>query len=204
MVLRKESSLQQGQKFNLMQFQITITEVNKVDKFPRGYIVYSIQSRLNDNTCSSLSVSKSSAIFCVQRRYHDFIVLDESIRKSIPGIILPSIPRKIVLGNFDEGKILNRRKHLDMYIIKLASHKLLSNNMILNSFLTVSGDWYSSLGMMVDLKNKRTPRRTDNLLNVMFNKQVKLCDQVSIAVSTIPIDVSYQWGAKNLILRNAS
>jgi len=75
----------------------------------------------------------------VQRRYSDFLWLQQALQVSNPGCLVPILPPKNYLINFqsNESDLIQQRKHgMDTFILKLVANSKLSASAQLFSFLT--------------------------------------------------------------------
>uniref|UniRef100_A0A2L2YED2 Sorting nexin-8-like n=1 Tax=Parasteatoda tepidariorum TaxID=114398 RepID=A0A2L2YED2_PARTP len=108
----------------------------------------------------------------VQRRYNDFVALQELLLQKFPYRSIPQLPPKKVMGA-DEQFLEDRRKSLKRFLNLLARHPVISEDKILHFFLTFSG---------TDLQHKMK----DHFRGVLdeFNSN----EQANDAEELVPID----------------
>jgi sorting nexin-1/2 len=73
--------------------------------------------------------------FSVLRRYSDFLWLYETLQFNNPGVVVPPVPEKNILGRFDDTFVRQRRLGLEKCIQKIASHPVLNKDEDLKFFL---------------------------------------------------------------------
>ena len=74
---------------------------------------------------------------CVTRRYSDFEWLWKQLRATTDGIIVPSLPQKTLVANDDptSGAIEARRRHLAVFVARIAAHPIMRESKDLQIFL---------------------------------------------------------------------
>lgn len=89
------------------------------------YVMYTIQ------------VDKSGEVLWnVHRRYSDFVMLLQELRKRIPASMLPSLPPKKLFGNLAPELIDERRRKLHGILTKMIKHPLVAQDPHFRSFLS--------------------------------------------------------------------
>jgi sorting nexin-4 len=63
--------------------------------------------------------------FTGNRRYNEFYLLRQVLIQNFPGIYIPAVPGKKVVGNKDFKFILERRYYLERFFLKLSSRPFL-------------------------------------------------------------------------------
>jgi len=102
-----------------------LVSINKVETIGTGmskFTLYTLTVR------SSLPYSPRP-ISVVKRRYSDCRWLNKYLQKKFPATIIPPLPTKKYVGNFDSNFIEERRLDLQYYIDNLARHSKLSNTL---------------------------------------------------------------------------
>ena len=69
--------------------------------------------------------SSNGADLTVYRRYSDFVWLAEYFCTQYPFIVVPPVPSKKLFGNFDNEFIESRRRDLERFLRRIASHEIL-------------------------------------------------------------------------------
>ena len=62
------------------------------------------------------------------RRYSDFTWLSLQLSRSCPGSIVPAIPEKQIVGKFNSDFVESRRRSLERFLTRIASHPELGKN----------------------------------------------------------------------------
>lgn len=108
--------------------KVKVTDYNKTsdqDLLSSSYYVYSVE-------CSNFN-SK------VYRRYNDFLWLRQTLRKYYPGLHIPPIPSKSVMGKLmDDEFHMKRVRGFNKFFDHLSKQKILSSSIITKDFLTES------------------------------------------------------------------
>jgi len=79
----------------------------------------------------------------VIRRFSDFAWLKEQLEAHYPGVIVPPLPDKIVVGRFSDEFVESRRRGLEKFLNALASHVLLKESQSLRVFLEASEEAFA-------------------------------------------------------------
>ena len=93
----------------------------------KNYIVY-------DLLCSEINNSS------ILRRYSDFFSLREKLKENWPGIYIPNIPPKKLIGNTNEKLISNRMRLLNAFCFKLSKIPYLFKSNEVKIFKTCQSD----------------------------------------------------------------
>ncbi|KAF8789697.1 sorting nexin-8-like isoform X1 [Argiope bruennichi] len=112
----------------------------------------------------------------VQRRYNDFVALQELLLQKFPYRMIPQLPPKKVIGA-DDQFIEERRKSLKRFLNLLARHPVISEDKILHFFLTFSG---------TDVQHKMKDHFRGVLDEFNSNEQAKEAEEL------VPIDSTNQ------------
>ena len=65
-------------------------------------------------------VDKLGICFSGNRRYNEFYMLREVLRVAWPGLFIPQIPGKKLMGNKDTKFIIDRRYFLERFYLQLS------------------------------------------------------------------------------------
>ncbi|CAG8472199.1 29177_t:CDS:10 [Racocetra persica] len=109
-------------------FEITVEDPQKIGDPINAYIIYKVRTR----TTSTAFKDKE---FTVLRRYRDFLWLYNQLTLNNPGVIVPPVPGKHVIGRFQDEFVENRRQALEKCLNKITSHPLLRSDPNLKLFL---------------------------------------------------------------------
>eukprot|EP00164_Ancoracysta_twista_P004810 GFYU01006530.1.p1 GENE.GFYU01006530.1~~GFYU01006530.1.p1 ORF type:complete len:434 (-),score=165.52 GFYU01006530.1:176-1477(-) len=91
--------------------------------------------------------------FHVVRRYRDFVWLHTQLGESYPGVIIPPIPEKILVGRFSTEIIESRRRALETFLNRVGRHPELVESEAFHAFLEKGDDTFE------DHKNVVAQRR---------------------------------------------
>ena len=81
--------------------------------------------------------------FSVIRRFSDFTWLKEQLEAHYPGVIVPPLPEKLLVGRFSDEFVESRRRGLEKFLNALASHVLLKESQSLRVFLEASEEAFA-------------------------------------------------------------
>lgn len=105
------------------------------------------------NTLTRVMISPPYTEFVVQRRYNDFLWLSEQLSICCPGCIIPALPEKKRchvainslpqcsnllfnrIGRFNKSFLDHRKRALERFLIRIASHPQLVYHPVLVAFL---------------------------------------------------------------------
>ncbi|WWC88545.1 uncharacterized protein L201_003456 [Kwoniella dendrophila CBS 6074] len=118
-------------------FQITVSDPTKVGDPVRGYTVYTVKT-----TTTSPHYRKGN--FSVLRRFSDFLWLLDLLNFNNPGIIIPPMPGKHIIGRFQDQFIETRRMALQNFLTKITNHPILQLDQDLKLFLESDSFAYDS------------------------------------------------------------
>jgi len=110
------------------RFEITVTDPVRVpDGKLTSYISYKVNKRFEDFV---------NPVVSVVRRYKDFVWLHDQLWKECsPGVIVPALPDKLLVGRFDEVRIEMRRRALQNFLMRVAAHPKLECCQAFKAFL---------------------------------------------------------------------
>ncbi|GAA5999356.1 hypothetical protein JCM5350_007035 [Sporobolomyces pararoseus] len=110
-------------------FIITVGDPQTVGKNPASqHTVFTVRTRT-----TSSAFRKSD--FSVLRRYSHFVWLYDALMQNNPGVIVPGMPEKHVIGRFGSDFIENRRLGLQAALTKIVAHPMLVGDPDLRLFL---------------------------------------------------------------------
>ena len=87
------------------------------------------------------------------RRFSEFFALKEALTARWPGVYIPAIPEKKVMGNKDDKFVEERRALLERFMKELAKFDYLTSSREFKVFARERGDIEKILGSML----KQTP-----------------------------------------------
>ena len=114
---------------NDIKYEVSVTDPEKRGDNINSYTVYRINT-----TCKSNS---NTTLFNIQRRYKDFEWFRNTLVVEFPGIIVPPLPEKTIIGKFSVDFIDSRRRGLEKFLIRTLNHPLLSKGKEITSFLSL-------------------------------------------------------------------
>ena len=82
----------------------------------------------------------SEGQFEVQRRYNEFLALNEQLNQRWPGIYVPAIPEKQFVGDKDEEFIEERRQLLERFVQECAKYEFLIESKEFKIFTRTQGE----------------------------------------------------------------
>ena len=109
-------------RFNLISF---LNSILSNDGFANRYKVTAKSDKLGFDGGESI----------VLRRYNDFGWLGNELGKIFPGAIVPPLPEKQTVGNFDPEFVESRRRALEKFLRRIAENEELGNCEIFFAFL---------------------------------------------------------------------
>ena len=90
----------------------------------------------------------SEGPFEESRRYSEFYALRDSLASRWPGVYIPAIPEKKLVGNKDDKFVEERRSLLERFMKELAKFEYLTNSKEFKIFAREKGECDKLLGMM--------------------------------------------------------
>jgi sorting nexin-1/2 len=99
------------------------------------YICYKVNSMLEfatDPSDPSDPVQQS----CVIRRFSDFSWLRETLEQDLPGLLIPALPDKALMGRFTAEFVEERRRALQLFLNRLMEHEIIKRHANVHLFLT--------------------------------------------------------------------
>ncbi|KAI9918456.1 hypothetical protein PsorP6_011961 [Peronosclerospora sorghi] len=113
--------------------QVTVREPVKQGEGMNAYISYKICT-----VTSRPQFAKTS--FSVVRRYRDFIWLHASLSALYPGVVVPPLPEKLLVGRFSPEFIESRRRALQVFLHRCCLHPELQHSEHVTTFLEARDD----------------------------------------------------------------
>eukprot|EP00467_Chlorarachnion_reptans_P009132 CAMPEP_0114496932 /NCGR_PEP_ID=MMETSP0109-20121206/6038_1 /TAXON_ID=29199 /ORGANISM="Chlorarachnion reptans, Strain CCCM449" /LENGTH=472 /DNA_ID=CAMNT_0001674247 /DNA_START=214 /DNA_END=1632 /DNA_ORIENTATION=- len=108
-------------------FLVEVREPTKRQDLYSSYMVYKVVS-------SGKGADKGKEIRMF-RRYSDFLWLRERLEEKYPGYLIPPIPEKAVVGNYQQEFINSRMRGLEKFLQRLVGHSTLGSDPLLDMFL---------------------------------------------------------------------
>ncbi|XP_023693578.1 sorting nexin-4 [Paramormyrops kingsleyae] len=134
----------------LRKMEISVAEAEKrtgknAVNMLETYTVYLIETRRVDSSAENQNFSPDS----LWRRYSEFELLRNYLLVTYPFVIVPPLPEKraefvwhkLSADNMDPDFVERRRIGLENFLLRVASHPILSNDKIFYDFLTEENGW---------------------------------------------------------------
>ena len=96
-----------------------------------------------------MSAIDSEGPFEESRRYSEFYALREALSQRWPGVYIPAIPEKKLMGNKDDKFVEERRSLLERFMKELAKFDYLTQSQEFKVFARQKGDIDKVLAMMI-------------------------------------------------------
>nr|XP_020463317.1 sorting nexin-4-like isoform X1 [Monopterus albus] len=139
----------------LRKMEINVTEAEKRSgkntvNMQETYTVYLIETRLYNRPAETVPEGGTPAVpDTLWRRYSEFELLRTYLLVTYPYIIIPPLPEKraefvwhkLSADNLDPDFVERRRVGLENFLLRVASHPVLSNDKIFFRFLTEEKGW---------------------------------------------------------------
>ncbi|RHY46064.1 hypothetical protein DYB37_009266 [Aphanomyces astaci] len=78
--------------------------------------------------------------FSVIRRFSDFVWLHASLCAQYPGVVVPPLPEKLLVGRFSPEFVESRRRALHLFLCRCGAHPEIQHSDHLTTFLEASDD----------------------------------------------------------------
>lgn len=117
--------------------QVTVSEPVKQGEGMNAYISYKIST-------VTTRPQFSTGSFSVIRRYSDFVWLHGALYALYPGVVVPPLPEKLLVGRFSPEFIESRRRALQLFLQRCCMHPELQHSAHLTTFLEASEDALNS------------------------------------------------------------
>lgn len=125
--------------------QVAVSEPVKQGEGMNAYISYKIST---NTTRPQFSRSAFSAV----RRYSDFVWLHAHLQAMYPGVVVPPLPEKLLVGRFSPEFVESRRRALQLFLQRCCMHPELQHSEHLTVFLEASDETLQAF--------KKDPRHT--------------------------------------------
>lgn len=122
---QRNSELYTSGKLYFMQLQ-------QISPYPHVIVLINHSYKIHSNTSRA---GFESGAHSVVRRYSDFTWLSGELSKEFPGVIVPPLPEKLTVGRFGDEFVDSRRRGLEKFLQRIASHSELSNSQYFIVFL---------------------------------------------------------------------
>ncbi|XP_052091043.1 sorting nexin-4-like [Mytilus californianus] len=153
-------------KKNLLQWmEITVSEPEKRTvtsmKVQDTFYVYLIETRITDNSLAC----KGDGTTSLWRRYNEFELLRNYLECTYPALVIPPLPEKkpsylwqgAPTDKFDPEFVERRRAALEIFLLRLAAHPILSQDRMFISFLQQDEGWKEAV-YSTDFQSKSESR----------------------------------------------
>jgi len=171
----------EGSLLNRMEISVVEFEKRASEYLKDPYIVYLVESRVTD---PSEAFEPGCTLW---RRYSEFELLRKHLATSYPYLVMPVLPEKrlnvaklqIATDKFDEDFLERRRLGLECFLLRLASHPVISQDVLFRGFLNQTEGWKDSVG------GGEWKEKLDERLRTMVTT-------VSISVAGLPRDERFE------------
>ncbi|XP_043482200.1 sorting nexin-4-like [Leptopilina heterotoma] len=162
------------------------------------YTVYLIETKVTDPNFENAPIKVSS----LWRRYTEFELLRAYLEISYPYVVLPPLPEKKVLyawqkvttDTFDPDFVDRRRAGLENFLLRVASHPILSFDKHLISFLQQKDGWRESVketgylqlaetklkALSVAVRLRKPDKRFETIKNYGIELQNNVCNLLRV------------------------
>ncbi|GMF41352.1 unnamed protein product [Phytophthora fragariaefolia] len=113
--------------------QVAVSEPVKQGEGMNAYISYKLST-------STTRPQFSRGAFSVVRRYSDFVWLHAHLSAVYPGVVVPPLPEKLLVGRFSPEFVESRRRALQLFLQRCCLHPELQHSEHLTTFLEASED----------------------------------------------------------------
>lgn len=113
--------------------QVAVSEPVKQGEGMNAYISYKIST-------VTTRPQFSTGSFAVIRRYSDFVWLHAALYALYPGVVVPPLPEKLLVGRFSPEFVESRRRALQLFLQRCCMHPELQHSDHLTTFLEASED----------------------------------------------------------------
>lgn len=127
------SARQKAQEQQQQDIQVTVSEPVKQGDGMNAYISYKL------STVTTRAQFRKSA-FSVIRRYSDFVWLHANLYAMYPGVVVPPLPEKLLVGRFSPEFVESRRRALQLFLHRCCLHPELQHSEHLTTFLEATDD----------------------------------------------------------------
>ena len=145
----KANYFREGSLLNRMEISVVEYERRSSDYLKDPYVVYLVEAR---STGPSDDIAGGECT--LWRRYSDFELLHRYLTTTYPYLVMPALPEKrlnvskfhIATDKFDPEFLERRRLGLECFLLRLASHPLVSQDSVFLAFLHDAEDWKEGVG----------------------------------------------------------
>ncbi|XP_031834025.1 sorting nexin-4 isoform X1 [Nomia melanderi] len=193
--LQKEDSLLEHMEISIVEAEKRANGALNLREF---YIVYLIETKVTDPDFKG-ALNKISSLW---RRYTEFELLRAYLEISYPYIVLPPLPEKKVLypwqkvttDTFDPDFVDRRRAGLENFLLRVASHPILSRDEHFMGFLQQKDGWRESVketgylqlaesklkALSVAVRLRKPDKRFETIKNYGIELQSNLCNLLRV------------------------
>ncbi|XP_017883271.1 sorting nexin-4-like [Ceratina calcarata] len=195
METQKEDSLLDHMEISIVE---TEKRANGALNLREFYTVYLIETKVTDPDFKGALTQVSS----LWRRYTEFELLRTYLEISYPYIVLPPLPEKKVLyawqkvttDTFDPDFVDRRRVGLENFLLRVASHPILSRDVHFMGFLQQKDGWRESIketgylqlvesklkALSVAVRLRKPDKRFETIKNYGIELQNNLCNLLRV------------------------
>jgi hypothetical protein len=126
-----------------------------------------------------------NGVVSVGRRYSDFVWLSDVLHEMLPGCIIPSLPKKRVVGNFDQKLMEYRSRALELFLQHVSCHVDLGYCEYFYLFLNTDENAFKSLMSTTDSRMAKKMNSVSDSSYSLWNKYVNNAGKEQVVESTI-------------------
>ena len=116
---------------------ITVSDPVKQGEGINAFVSYKV------NTTTNLPAFESPQFFQI-RRFSDWDWLHAQLVRDFPGVVVPPLPEKLVMGRFSEEFVEARRRSLEKFLNRVALHPQLRESLHFKAFLEYSEEAFAA------------------------------------------------------------
>jgi len=158
-------------------FEISLMEPEKHGEGMSAYVTYTIKTRTRSGLLKSPQLQ-------VDRRFNDFHWFHYKLSQQYKGVIIPPLPEKALINRFNPDFIEYRRKELERFLRRVASHPVLQTSELLKAFLELSDSEFAQF--------KEGPKKEKKGLVASLTDKIG----VSVTISGVPVEVDNWYTAQ--------
>jgi len=145
-------------------FEVSLSAFEKIGDGLNAYVEYKVH------------VKMEAGNFNVVRRYSEFNWLRDKLLESNKGVIVPPLPEKTLLKNFNSEVLEYRRRELEKFLVRVLSHHTLCKSKDLMAFLRHHNEALTSL------KEKEQPQQSSGFFSILGSSISNQIESISSQV----------------------
>eukprot|EP00002_Diphylleia_rotans_P002397 TRINITY_DN11517_c0_g1_i1.p1 TRINITY_DN11517_c0_g1~~TRINITY_DN11517_c0_g1_i1.p1 ORF type:complete len:375 (+),score=94.26 TRINITY_DN11517_c0_g1_i1:83-1207(+) len=118
-------------------FEFDVSDPEIVNKSGTNYAIYTIRTKIT-------YLDGQSSNYSIQRRFNDFLWLQDQLRLN-PGCIVPPLPERHAFGRYEEKVIRDRQQIFTRFLTSVSKHRILAEDKHFFSFVTMGAADFEQL-----------------------------------------------------------